>query len=276
MSQHDYNIANGTGAAVRSDINLALTAIATANSGNSAPTSTSPFQLWADTSSGYLKIRNSGDSAWIIVGALASPNLGLMLASRFPNVNANVTASDEELNKMDGVTATTAEINLLAGATALGVIMTQIYPVGHIYTTVASGNPNSLLAGMSGTTWVSFGAGKTLVGLISSDGDFNQIEETGGSKTDTTAVGGTSLSIAQLPAHGHPYAVTSTSTPVSGNSGGFMTSSYAGSYGPNNGAVSSSAGNQIGGAGSGSTHTHTTSTSVVQPYIVVYFWKRTA
>ena len=276
MSQHDYNIANGTGAAVRSDINLALTAIATANSGTSSPTTTYAYQLWADTTSGNLKIRNGGDSAWIVVGALASANLGLMLASRFPNVTSNVTASHTELNKLDGVTATTTELNLLAGATQLGVIMTAIYPVGHVYTSVVSTNPASLLAGMSGTTWVAFGSGKTLVGLDSGDADFNSIEETGGSKTDTTAVGGTSLSIAQLPPHGHPYAVTSTSTPVSGSSGGFMTSSYQGSSGPNNGSVGSSAGQQIGGAGSGSTHTHTTNTSVVQPYIVVYFWKRTA
>ena len=276
MSQHDYNIANGTGAAVRSDINLALTAIATANSGGTQPTTRYAFQLWADTSTGNLKIRNGGNSAWIIVGALASANLGLMLASKFPNVTGNITASTAELNKMDGVTATTAEINLLAGASALGVIMTQIYPVGHVYTSVVSTNPKTLLAGMSGTTWVAFGSGKTLVGLDSGDADFNQIEEVGGAKTNTTAVGGTSLSIAQLPAHGHPYAVTSTSTPVSGNSGGFMTSSFQGSSGPNNGSVGSSAGQQIGGAGSGSTHTHTTNTNVVQPYIVVYFWKRTA
>ena len=276
MSQHDYNIANGPGAAVRADINLALTAIATANSGTSAPTTTYAYQLWADTTSGNLKIKNGGDSAWIVVGALASANLGLMLASRFPNVNANVTASDEELNKLDGVTATTTELNLLAGATALGVIMTQIYPVGHVYTSVVSTNPATLLAGMSGTTWVAFGSGRTLVGLNSSDADFNLVEETGGSKTDSTTSGSTALSIAQLPAHGHPYAVTSTSTPVSGSSGGFMTSSYQGSSGPNNGAVGSAAGSQIGGAGSGSGHTHTNSHSIVQPYIVVYFWKRTA
>ena len=36
----------------------------------------------------------------------------------FPNVNADVTASDEELNILDGVTATTAELNILDGITA--------------------------------------------------------------------------------------------------------------------------------------------------------------
>ena len=266
MSQHDYNVANGTGAAVRADINLALTAIAGANSGGTSPSTTYAFQLWADTTSGNLKIRNGGNSAWIVVGALASANLGLLLASRFPNVNANVTASDEELNKMDGVTATTAEINLLAGASALGVVMTAIYPVGHIYTTVANGNPNSLLAGMSGTTWVPFGAGKTLVGLTSADSDFNQIEEVGGSKTDTTAVGSTSLTVAQLPAHTHPaFYYRWTDMEVYGSS--------VRDIDQVSGSGSTKAGSSTGG---NQGHTHTTNTSVVQPYIVVYFWKRTA
>lgn len=36
----------------------------------------------------------------------------------FPNVNADITSSDEELNILDGVTASTAQINFLAGVTA--------------------------------------------------------------------------------------------------------------------------------------------------------------
>tara|TARA_R110000803_G_scaffold201903_1_gene266837 strand:+ start:801 stop:1601 length:801 start_codon:yes stop_codon:yes gene_type:complete len=266
MSQHDYNIANGTGAAVRSDVNLALTAIATANSGANSPTTTYAFQLWADTTSGNLKIRNGGNSAWIEVGALASANLGLMLATRFPNVNANVTASDEELNKLDGCTATTTELNLLAGATQLGVIMTAIYPVGHIYTTVASGNPNTLLAGMSATTWVAFGSGKTLVGLDSGDADFNAIEETGGHKVDTTASGSHALTTAQMPAHTHVSQWPRSNT--SGGGGPVHPVLNAGDGGPVS-VITQSTG---GGAG----HTHTNSIDVVQPYIVVYFWKRTA
>ena len=77
MAQHDYVIANGTGAAVRSDLNGALAAIATINSGATAPTTTYAFQLWADTTTGLLKIRNAANSAWITVGTLASTNLGL-------------------------------------------------------------------------------------------------------------------------------------------------------------------------------------------------------
>ncbi len=78
MSQHDYSIANDTGAAVRADINNALAAIVTNNSGASAPSSTSSYMFWADTTTGLLKIRNAANSAWITVGTLASAFLGNM------------------------------------------------------------------------------------------------------------------------------------------------------------------------------------------------------
>jgi len=65
MSQHDYSIANGSGAAVRGDINTALGAILTSNSGPSAPTVTAPFMLWLDTVNSVLKIRNAADSGWL-------------------------------------------------------------------------------------------------------------------------------------------------------------------------------------------------------------------
>ena len=77
MAQHDYVIANGTGAAVRSDLNGALGAIATNNSGAVEPTTTYAYQWWPDTTTGLLKIRNAANSAWVTVGTLASTNLGL-------------------------------------------------------------------------------------------------------------------------------------------------------------------------------------------------------
>ncbi len=77
MSQHDLSIANGTGAAVRSDLNGALAALGTNSSGATAPTTTYAFQFWADTTTGLLKIRNAANSAFVTVGTLASTNLGL-------------------------------------------------------------------------------------------------------------------------------------------------------------------------------------------------------
>lgn len=64
MSQHDYNIANGGGAAVRADINSALSAIKSQNSGSSAPSATAPFMPWYDTATDALKFRNAADTGW--------------------------------------------------------------------------------------------------------------------------------------------------------------------------------------------------------------------
>ena len=65
MAQHDYVIDNSTGANVRADINSALQAIVTNNSGSSAPSATFPFMLFADSSAGTMKIRNAADNAFI-------------------------------------------------------------------------------------------------------------------------------------------------------------------------------------------------------------------
>jgi len=74
MPTHDYIISNGTGAAVRADINSALSAIVSLNSNPTDPAAipitTYAYQLWADTTNGLLKIRNSANTAWITLRQL--------------------------------------------------------------------------------------------------------------------------------------------------------------------------------------------------------------
>jgi len=65
MAQADYIVSNGTGAAVRSDLNGQLAAIVTNNSGATSPATTYAYQWWADTTTNTLKLRNSANSAWI-------------------------------------------------------------------------------------------------------------------------------------------------------------------------------------------------------------------
>ena len=77
MATHDYVIANGTGAAVRSDLNDALAAIVSNNSSATAPATTYAYQFWCDTTTGLLKQRNAANSAFVTIGTLASTNLGL-------------------------------------------------------------------------------------------------------------------------------------------------------------------------------------------------------
>ena len=65
MSNHDYIIANDTGAVVRADINSALAAIVSNNSSATAPATTYAYQWWADTTAGFLKMRNASNSGWV-------------------------------------------------------------------------------------------------------------------------------------------------------------------------------------------------------------------
>ena len=65
MAQHDYVIANASGANVRADINNMALAISSNNSGSSAPSTTYAYLWWLDTGNNLLKLRNSANNAWI-------------------------------------------------------------------------------------------------------------------------------------------------------------------------------------------------------------------
>ena len=74
MSQHDLNIANQTASATRSDINSALQALGSNNSGSSAPSTTYANMHWYDTSSNILKQRSEADDAWINIAYFDQSN----------------------------------------------------------------------------------------------------------------------------------------------------------------------------------------------------------
>jgi microcystin-dependent protein len=89
MSQADQNISNDTGSNVRADINSNLSALYSNNSGAAAPSTTTAFMWWADTSNDALKLRNASDDGFVTVGTLSATNLGLAtLAS--PTFTGNV------------------------------------------------------------------------------------------------------------------------------------------------------------------------------------------
>ena len=134
MAQHDYDIANGTGAAVRTDINNVLDAVVSQNSGGSEPSTTFSYQYWADTTAGLLKIRNGANNAWVTVGALDAANLGLAtLAS--PALTGNPTAPTPASGDNDTSIATTAFVKTLvdsAVATAVGNLTDSQMPAGSV------------------------------------------------------------------------------------------------------------------------------------------------
>ncbi|GLC97858.1 hypothetical protein Tamer19_72670 [Cupriavidus sp. TA19] len=79
MSQHDMVLDNQSGASFRADLNTALQAIATNQSGSSGPPATYAYQFWADTNAGLLRMRNAANTAWITIGMLGVHNFGHIL-----------------------------------------------------------------------------------------------------------------------------------------------------------------------------------------------------
>ena len=67
------------------------------------------------------------------------------------------------------------------------------FPVGAIYMSTTSANPSTF---WTGTTWQAFATGKTIIGIDTSDTDFNSVNKTGGSKEVV-------LTVPNLPAHSH-------------------------------------------------------------------------
>lgn len=129
------------------------------------------------------------------------------------------------------------------------------YPVGTIIETTSEVSPAQLYGG----TWEEFGKGKVLVGRDTSDSDFNTILKTGGEKQHK-------LSENEMPGHNHDtlYSNQTYSQLHSGDilnlpnyvthtnnvqSYGYVTSGYRGGNQPHNN---------------------------LQPYIVVYRWRRIA
>ena len=95
MAQDSLSVQNGTGVAVRQAINTAMQASATNQSGSSAPSTTYPFQFFADTNTNTLKIRNAANNAYINVsgvGQIGAANLGLLPAAG-GTISGNLTVS---------------------------------------------------------------------------------------------------------------------------------------------------------------------------------------
>tara|TARA_Y100000296_G_scaffold58661_1_gene67621 strand:+ start:80 stop:691 length:612 start_codon:yes stop_codon:yes gene_type:complete len=75
MSQHDFDVLTGdanTGTTFRSELNLALKALASQSSGASAPSTTYAYQPYIDTSTSpkEVYIRNAANTAWVQWGTL--------------------------------------------------------------------------------------------------------------------------------------------------------------------------------------------------------------
>lgn len=129
-------------------------------------------------------------------------------------------------------------------------------PVGGLYLSTNSTNPATSLGY---GTWSAFGAGRVPVGFDSGDGNFDTDEETGGSKTQTLVIG-------NMVSHTHTINLYH-----NGASDGATRVSNEATSGA---GVALDGGATITGMGGGGGSSD--AFSIMNPYIVVRMWKRTA
>ena len=165
---------------------------------------------------------------------------------------ADIKIDESDSTKINLEVADSNDLNLklTGGDKGLRLHMLEtIYPVGSIYINAGvATNPGTLL-GFG--TWTAFGTGRTIVGVDSSDTDFDTVRETGGAKTHT-------LTIAELPSHTHQ-------TTLRGNGEDEDTNFPSASDNSDPSRTMTS-----GATGGGGAHNN------LQPYITAYMWRRTA
>lgn len=72
MAQHDYFLDNQTGLQFRGDLNNALAAIVTQNSGSNAPNPTFAYQYYVDVDDQLLRQRDGTNSNWLTIAKIGS------------------------------------------------------------------------------------------------------------------------------------------------------------------------------------------------------------
>lgn len=147
-------------------------------------------------------------------------------------------------------------------------VLDKIYPIGSIYSNADDNTDPSTLLGFG--TWSPFGAGEVMVGIDSTDPDFDIV----GSGTNTNGTTGAkthTLSINEMPAHDH---VPDRNTY---NTNNILLRRAGDGRNTPNGSDTTVGEIQIAGSGAyglpeieGNDDAHNN----LQPYTVVYMWKR--
>ena len=181
----------------------------------------------------------------VAIGIALSTTLSYCLAATLidsKNVyykdNSNLLAD----NVQDAIDGTCTKF-----ASKVDNFLDKIYPVGSVYISTTLDTPEQVKTALGGE-WAVYGKGQTLVGIDTSQTEFNTIGKTGGAKsisyTPSGTIGSTGLTISQIPSHSHSF------TPS-----GSVTSTFTGSQ-----VNTSTTGN----------HSHTTGMYQASPYKYTY------
>lgn len=125
MSQNDMSIANASGATVRADINSALQALASSNSGPSAPGTTYATMPWFDETNNILKIRDEANSAWVNIASLVGTTwvpysngsvLGTLANQNAAAIGVDLVMSSKAIKGARATVASASNVNLDSAA----------------------------------------------------------------------------------------------------------------------------------------------------------------
>jgi hypothetical protein len=215
----------------------------------------------------------SGNAAKIVKGTEIDTefnNIAVAVATKAdlasPGFSGSPTAPTQSSSDSSTKLATTA---FVASVIATGIA--AAYPVGSIYINASvSTNPATLL-GFG--TWTAFGAGKVLIGLDSSDALFSTAGNSSGSKDAVVASHTHSASVSD-PGHSHTQQVYSGANINVGSTTNFY--GLSGVNPASGTSAQSTLSNTTGISVTNSTTGVSPTNANLQPYIVVYMWRRTA
>jgi|DEB0MinimDraft_4_1074332.scaffolds.fasta_scaffold00906_7 hypothetical protein len=162
MSQNDFTLANQSFPAFRADLNSALQALASNNSGTSAPSTTFANMWWYDSSNNIMYIRNEDNDAWIKFAELDQTNDKFVLSGTLQLDDGTVSAPALTFNSDTNMGIYRGGTDILRFVTA-GVDRLQISADGSI-STPTSGISNYRAGVNAGNSIVSGGNYNTVVG----------------------------------------------------------------------------------------------------------------
>ena len=164
--------------------------------------------------------------------------------SRINTGSGNVVAIQPTEPTNEAVKLWIEEDTLDTLGTEVPLITNMICPIGKVEIFFDNEDHSNYL----GFTWERIAQGRTLIGIDSTDSDFDTIGEFGGSKTHT-------LTVEEMPSHNHTFYYDTTSGETTGNrlAGRTINSSY---------------GVSTGDTGGGQSH------NIMNPYVVVAYWRR--
>ena len=130
MAQHDMILADAAGLALRTDLNAALAALVSLNSGAAEPPTKYAGMLWLDTSvsNGALKMRNQANTAWVPVQLAGTPAVTVGLALGNVVTTANIASNNTDAAMTNFPVGTKIWVHSTALIARTSGIAPRLYP----------------------------------------------------------------------------------------------------------------------------------------------------